>query len=179
MFDRQELTAEDVERINSSRTKLDEQMGAVLARKAEAEQRAWKIEATLRNAHASLDAVVETYNAAMADLSVQPNLARALAQAPLQLRVDSGTPEQPLSADPRVAVQPVLCGLQDRTASEAQHMASERLQLQDAAAKLAESAAEKQDECEAQQRKVALLDQQYAQAKEVRCLCRVLLMALI
>lgn len=165
-FDKQALTPEDVERLNGNRAKLDEQLAHALARKAEAEKRAWKTEMNLAKVVKELEDCVEAYNACMADMALQPAIGRGLAQLNLHLRVDSHNHEQPLSQDLRAAVHPVLRGMQDRLEADARKMGGERIEVEEQAVKVAEAAAEKRDECAVLGRKVGMVEQQYAQDKE-------------
>lgn len=72
IFDKQDLTAEDVERLNSARIALDDQMTAMMGRRAEAEKRVWKQEMAMQRGIKELEDAVDRFNSQLADLSVHP-----------------------------------------------------------------------------------------------------------
>ena len=142
-------------------------MTTMMARKGEAEKRAWKLEMNLAKVVKDLEDCVEAYNSAMAELSLQPIISRVLAQHNLHLRVDSQNAEEPLSHNLKTQVHPLIVGLHEKIEIETRQMGNERLQVDDAMAKMGEAAAEKTEDCTTIERRIALVDQQYATDKEV------------
>jgi hypothetical protein len=169
IFDHQDLTAEDVERLNSSRAKLDEQIMATLTRKGEAEKRAWKMEIARDKALKELEEAVEAFNSQIAELLLQPTVARRARQERLYVRVDASS-DHLLSCDMRGVVQPLLREIIESIDRDATSASTEATVAQEDIVRLGEATSEKQDECGEARRRVAMLEQQYALDKEVCCL---------
>jgi hypothetical protein len=168
LYEKQDLTAEDVERLNSARIALDEQMTTMMTRRAEAEKRAWKQEIAQQKCVKELEELVDKFNALLADLGSHAAMARALRQADVTLRVDASSPEHPIAPDIKSHVGPVLRSLHDQLESRVQQLQTETLSARDQITRIEDAATEKEEDLTQVERSIAVLEQQYLQDKEVR-----------
>ena len=157
-----------MERLNSARIALDDQMATMMARRSDAEKRAWKQEMALGKTIKELEEIVDKYNATLVELGGHPAVGKALRQANVTLRVDAQNTDAPITPDLKGHVWAVLRSLQDQLEHHVQALQSEQLRAQAHITQLNDNAGEKEEDCSQLERSGALLEQQYLQEKEVR-----------
>eukprot|EP00041_Stephanoeca_diplocostata_P016672 m.329238 g.329238 ORF g.329238 m.329238 type:complete len:689 (-) comp20443_c0_seq3:157-2223(-) len=117
----QELTPEDVKRMTTARSKLDEQLAALHQRKEDIDKRAWKFEVQLSKALESAETTIRQYNKMAEQLQLVPARSAPRARGvdyEIRLNPNATASGQPLVLeDIRNTLLPALHNLKDDTNS--------------------------------------------------------------
>ena len=168
IFQHQELTPADVERIKNARAKLDEQLKAVVAKKEELDQRAWKSEMALSKKLEVAENMANEFNRLAESLQLLPRSAPNANGVNYEIKINPHTPNmrEIVSVDMKGTVVPNLTTLRESINERVHRINGELVSANEMLAKLGEMVTEKQDDNSIMDNRLKSMEKQYAEEKE-------------
>lgn len=168
IFDRQELTQADVQRMKGARSKLDDQFNSITKRKEEMDQRAWKQEVVLTKKLEAIDVAVSKYNKTAEQLQLLPRESQMAAGMDFEIRMNPHATEPGqslLASDLQGSLLPNIRDLKDRVNSAVHQTTEQNLGHIEQVKKVSEQVKDRNDNISALRRKLEVNESKYQTQK--------------
>lgn len=157
-----------MERIKTARSKLDEQLKIVVAKKEELDQRAWKSEMALSKKLEIAENMAVEFNKMAESLQLIPKSAPNAHGVNYEVKINphASNMSDIVSVDMKSTVVPSLVTLRESINERVHRLNSEVVSANEMLAKLSEMLTEKQDDNSIMENRLKGMEKQYAEEKE-------------
>jgi kinetochore protein NDC80 len=168
IFDAQDLSAADVERMNKDRNMLEETLSQAVAQKETAQAAVWQLEVEISKKFEELDRIVHTFNGKAAIMQLIPATAKYAKGRSLELAVNyhAANSTDVLSTDIRTVVKPAVEELEAIFAKKISATTQGVAEARDKAERTRELVAERKESLAVWEQKLAKVEATLAAEKE-------------